>query len=303
MSNYNYHLYGLDIRSPVECPELEPYIPKSQTKQPPTITITEQNIPSRVVNSVKSPALFSASEGSIVLKIRDIGLFWITNGSHIQFERTPNVADEDVKVFLLGSCMGALLQQRGNLVLHASSRVTQKGAALFTGYSGAGKSSLLTAFLSLGYSMLADDISIVSMVQDQAWVKPGYPQAKLNADTLDKIGINRKELRWINSYKSKYAYPTSKQFHYKQAKLRMLCVLNPHDGDNFEIEEIFGTAKFELFAQNIYRQAFLQGMGLMTEMFGLITKIAERNRVFRISRPKNNFKLLEFAREIEDNLF
>ncbi len=199
--------------------------------------------------------------------------------------------------------MGALLQQRGNLVLHASSIVTQKGAALFTGYSGAGKSSLLTAFLSLGYSMLADDISIVSMVQDQAWVKPGYPQAKLNADTLDKIGINRKELRWINSYKSKYAYPTSKQFHYKQAKLRMLCVLNPHDGDNFEIEEIFGTAKFELFAQNIYRQAFLQGMGLMTEMFGLITKIAERNRVFRISRPKNNFKLLEFAREIEDNLF
>ena len=41
---------------------------------------------------------------------------------------------------------------------------------MFTGYSGAGKSSLLSAFLNLGYSMLADDVSVVSMTDNQPWV-------------------------------------------------------------------------------------------------------------------------------------
>ena len=53
--------------------------------------------------------------------------------------------ESDVRVFLLGSCIGALLHQRGILVLHAGAIHTDKGAVLFTGPWGIGKSTLLAA--------------------------------------------------------------------------------------------------------------------------------------------------------------
>ena len=65
----------------------------------------------------------------------------------------------DIRVFLLGSCLGALLHQRGVLALHASAIETDQGAVLFMGDSGMGKSTTLQAFIKRGYKMLADDIT------------------------------------------------------------------------------------------------------------------------------------------------
>ncbi len=294
----------LKFVSQLSAQSLHPIVHTSGATRLPQITISELNIPSSTTALINGSAFFSAKPGELVLQIPDVGQFWVTNGTHIQFERIPGVPDNDVKIFLLGSCLGAILQQRGNLVMHASSIVTETGTAMFTGYSGAGKSSLLSAFLSLGYSMLADDVSIVSMTDNQPWVTPGYPQAKLNGDTLEKIGQNSEGLRWINSQKSKFALPTAtEQFHSKPVTLKMLCLLHPYDGDEIIIDEISNSEKFEVFAQNVYRQGFLQGMGLMPTMFDLIAQVTTTCRVFRVSRPKHTFELLELAKTIENKLF
>ncbi len=303
VKGYVYSAYGLHIHTPVECPELMPYVHTEGIAEPPQVIISEQSVPTKVADLVSASAFFSARPGEVVLQIRNVGLFWITGGSRIRFERLQGVSDDDVKIFLLGSCLGAILQQRGNLVMHASSIVTESGAAMFTGYPGAGKSSLLSAFLSLGYSMLGDDVSVVSLENNHAWVLPGYPQAKLNGDTLEKIGVNSEGLRWINSLKSKFALPATDQFHQQPVNLKMLCLLQPYDGGDIRIDEISTVQKFEIFAQNIYRQAFMRGMGLMPDMFEAITQVASGCRVFRVSRPQETFELLELAKKIESDLF
>ena len=83
----------------------------------------------------------------------------------------------------------------------------------------------------------------------------------------------------------------------------MLCLLHPYDGDEIIIDEISNVEKFEVFAQNVYRQGFLQGMGLMPTMFDFITQVTATCRVFRVSRPKHTFELLELAKTIENKLF
>ena len=59
--------------------------------------------------------------GDLRLTVEEIGRFRITNGTHIAWHREhPGVSDQDIRTFLLGSAVGALLIQRGMLVLHGN---------------------------------------------------------------------------------------------------------------------------------------------------------------------------------------
>ena len=73
-------------------------------------------------------------------------------------------ADEDkIRLYILGTCMGALLMQRKILPLHGSAIAIDGKAYAFVGDSGAGKSTLASAFLSKGYKLLSDDVIAVSL--------------------------------------------------------------------------------------------------------------------------------------------
>lgn len=58
------------------------------------------------------------------LTVEDIGRFRITSGDRIAWHREHvGVSDQDLCTFLLGSAVGALLIQRGLLVLHGNALV------------------------------------------------------------------------------------------------------------------------------------------------------------------------------------
>ena len=60
--------------------------------------------------------------------------------------------DEDViRLYILGTCMGAILMQRKILPLHGSAIAINGKAYAIVGDSGAGKSTLASAFLKKGY--------------------------------------------------------------------------------------------------------------------------------------------------------
>ena len=68
-------------------------------------------------------------------------------GNRISFSPAAGAEETAVRLYLLGTCMGALLFQRKLLPLHGSAVVINGKAYAFVGDSGAGKSTLAAAFL------------------------------------------------------------------------------------------------------------------------------------------------------------
>ncbi len=126
--------------------------------------------------------------GDLRLLVAGIGQFRVSGGRTIAWSRSdPAVGDQDLRTFLLGSAVGALLIQRGLLVLHGNALVKEGRAIVCLGHSGAGKSTLAFALMRQGWQLLADDLVAIS---PDGQVLPGIPRIKLWEDAAAAFGLD-----------------------------------------------------------------------------------------------------------------
>ncbi len=141
-------------------------------------------------------------KGDLRLTVDDIGQFRITQGTRIAWHRQhESVSDQDIRTFLLGSAVGALLIQRGILVLHGNALEKDGRAIVCMGHSGAGKSTLAYALMLQGWRLLADDLVAIS---PDGHVLPGIPRIKLWHDAAKAFGLDPATLPPIRQGMNKY---------------------------------------------------------------------------------------------------
>lgn len=80
-----------------------------------------------------------------------------------------------------------ILDQQGELVLHAGAVVIEGFAALLVGASGRGKSTLTASFYAAGHTVLSDDGIIVTCSDTVASVEAVYPGVRLLPRTLSDL--------------------------------------------------------------------------------------------------------------------
>jgi hypothetical protein len=182
---YTYFAYGLRFESSFPLPELRP-VPCST----PDITIGYGDVPSSLSNPTAHGVAWQAAPGQLLVSVDEVARYLILENREIRVQPLPGASTDDVRVFLLGSVLGALLQSRQMLVLHASVIATRRGAVLFMGPCGAGKSTLLGAFLTAGYTMLADDKAGLVLNQD------GIPEAMSGCPVIRLTRHAVSELRY-----------------------------------------------------------------------------------------------------------
>jgi hypothetical protein len=78
---------------------------------------------------------YTAGAKGAFLDVPEAGRFLIRAGGEILIDPDPAAGGHDIRVYLLGTCLGVLLHQRGFLVLHASGVAAKGGAVLFAGLS------------------------------------------------------------------------------------------------------------------------------------------------------------------------
>jgi hypothetical protein len=133
---HNYFTFGLKLKSALPLPELGPF---SFSGKPDVII--EYDVATHALDCY----LHKTFTKSTILQIKDVAWYRISNGNHIHILKDPNASYHDVMLFLLGSVMTLLLQQRGCLVLHACAVEYNHQAYLFAAHSGIGKSTLAYA--------------------------------------------------------------------------------------------------------------------------------------------------------------
>lgn len=295
-NDHHYIAFGLTIQSPIFFPELSPA--PSSTEKPDVIIQYSKNLDCGLNAPVSSYPFWQAKENAFWLKVKGVAHFLVTEGQCITIDPEEKADLASIRLFVLGSCMGALLMQRNFFVLHGNAIRVGESCISIVGDSGAGKSTLCGAFFKQGYPILADDVCAIDA---RLKVYPSFPQIKLWKDSADHLSINTEKLRRIRPHLDKFAVPLEAQYHTEALPIRAVYFLNASHTP-YEKKEVLGVKKLEILHKNTYRKHYLKGLNKQIHHHHQSTEIAKKISVVSLSRPKNTIDVESLVQLIEDDL-
>jgi len=296
---YHYCAFGLKIASDISMPELQlcPGIFGAD------VNIAMGKVPKNIKDAIESRANFQAGKNQLLFQIKNVGSYYIEKGNQIIIEPDPNGELKAIRLFLLGSAMGAVLFQRGIFPIHGSAVSFNEFCIIITGNQGAGKSTLAAAFKEKGYEILTDDVAAVSFDSEgMPWVYPSYPQQKLWRDSLESMGNEVSSLSNIYGRIDKYAVTIQDNFCRTPIRLAGIYELWKEHCQNVELNKLSGMAKLSVIINNIYRFGFVHGLDLKEETFRYATSLGKQISVSRIIRPDGMFSAKDQLSVIENDL-
>ena len=222
------------------------------------------------------------------LDVPNIGRFLIRHGNSIVIQIHPGADEDSVRLFLLGSAFGALMAQRGLLVLHGNAIRIGDQCLVCVGSSGIGKSTLAAGFLQRGYRVLADD---VVPIDTTGRALPGFPRIKLWRDAADHLEVETATLQRLRPGLSKFNYPLDSMFERQPLPVRWIYLLDKGQVEQPQFLPMEGMQRFMPLLHNTYRRRFVVGMGREKDHLRLCGVLAGSAHVVRAQRPMAGFDL------------
>lgn len=275
----DYSVYGLTIRSALPLPELFP----AASHAVPDVVVRRGSIP--VADG--APSGLSSADGALLLVVEGIARYRISDGNTIIVEPFADVAERNVRLFLLGSAFGALLHQRGLLPLHANAIEFDGTAVAFMGPSGAGKSTLAAWFHDRGHRVISDDLCVVGFnASEMPYAAPGLPRLRLWAEAVELMG--RETADYARSYAGdetfdKFDVPIAPEGA-TTTNLPLVAVYVLERGDEFAVAQLHGMAAAEAVFAHTYRGSYLSAISGQQRHWEMVMRLVRHRPVFRVVR-------------------
>jgi hypothetical protein len=283
-----YRAFGLSIKSEFSLPELPL---ASRMDGDVDVEVKEANLTPQWSELGVHPFSIIVKKNFVMFQLPGVAIFLIKNGREIFVSPQTEEDLAQIRLFILGTCMGAILLQRGILPLHGSAVAIHGKAYAFIGDSGAGKSTLASTLLTKGFELISDDILPITFSEDNGipYVAPTYPQQKLWIESLNHLGIKAHGFSSIINREDKYLIPLSKQFSEKALPLGGIYELVKTERENIELTKLSGLATLERLSVHTYRNLFIKQLGLDEWHFLSTVKLVENVKTFQLKRPEVGF--------------
>ena len=281
---YLYQIYGLNVASEIELPELLAANPAQEIAATISLATLTETLEGMAVDG----SYLQVSGDQCQFYAEGIARFRIERGQRILIDPVPEAAPGDVRAYLLGMAFGALLHQRGLLPLHVSAVATPNGIWAFTGESGAGKSTLAAALhYQFKWPLLSDDVGVIKPCDlGQPVFHPGPPRLKLWQDALTHFEIDSHGLIPDLIRINKFHLRLERGFEHEPQRLRALVLLEPAEADEPpSLIPVNGMAAFQTVAGAVYQPYTAQRVGNRTTLFRRCAELAGQIKVFRYRRP------------------
>ncbi len=295
-TGYFHQVFGLRLRSRLELPDL-PSAPEGDVD----VEIELGDVPERLTEPATSGVRYQAAAGQFLLTVDSVARYLVSGGRSVRIQPEAGASDEDVRLFLLGSVLGALLHQREDLVLHGSAVVVEGSAVVFLGPSGIGKSTLAAAFHRRGHSLLTDDVCVIRAADGGQSVQPGIPRLRLWLDSLRQLEIADEGLAHVRKGLLKRNLADVKGAT-EALPVRKVYVLSTNNQDKFQVRALQGPRKFAAVKNQTYRLRFLEGLGTKGSHFQKGLALAQAVPVVQVQRPRFPFRLDELVERVESDL-
>jgi energy-coupling factor transporter ATP-binding protein EcfA2 len=260
----------------------------------------ELNIPQKNYLDQFASMSYRFENGRFLFHVPDTAVYSITSGSHIMVSPYPGADEAKIRLYLLGTCMGVLLMQRGILPLHGSAVVIDEKVYAIVGESGAGKSTLAAAFAHAGYPLMTDDVIAVSLSNDSAaaTVYPSYPQQKLWEESIEQLGLLSQNYSSIYQRVNKYAVPMQSQFHREPLPLAGVVELIKVSEPEPSIKAYNSLEGLHVLNVHTYRNSLLRLLNLRQWQFQSIARLASQLPVYQLRRPVDGFSAFNLVDQI-----
>jgi hypothetical protein len=300
-TSHDYLVAGLSVRSEFPLPEL---LSHSLDSAKPDIEIRYGTVPDHLSGAVQPMPEAQITSDAVLLKIPSIGRFHIQSGKQILVQPDSDVQAADLRLFLLGSALGAIYFQRGDFPLHASVVVINDAAVAFSGDPGAGKSTLAAWLNEQGHPLLCDDVCVIRFTDGQRpMAYPAFPRLKLWTDALSALDIDPQGLQRDYSRADKYHLSASGKFAAEAKPLQHINFLKFVDDISVpRIEDVNSAHAVPLLRDNTYRFQYISGLGLTKNHFLDCVKLAKATATHFLLRPRQLAAMSECQRLVEEQM-
>lgn len=295
---YKYRVYGMDIESEVEIKEL---IKVDTIDESNKINIFHGLISNDIKEKIEDKINRSYERDRIWFNVSHVGMFEITDGRNIKFETYDKYDPKLLKIYLMCSCLGYVMIQRGILAIHGGVISCDNNALIITGKRGAGKSTLITALRLKGYKFLADDIA--SIYFDKVpFVNYGFPYQKLCSDAMDRFGFNKEMYEFFKSGNTeKYNIDVIDDFLCSSIPIKVIVEISADKIQKPYLKEVKGYEKLSSIIRNIYR---CEAIGALQKVYKLYLEhsilLAQNVKYYKLIRPLKGCDINEEINLIEE---
>lgn len=288
-----YEAYGLTISSEIPLPEL---LPINVEDGKTDIVIEKADLHTLWSEHSVPDDDFVIKKDWIMFHVSKTAIFLIQSGNRIEFSPIDAAQEDEIRLYLLGTCMGAILMQRKILPIHGSAVAIDGKAYAIVGDSGAGKSTLASAFLKRGYKLMSDDVIPVTLNHENIpIVTPSYPQQKLWLESLNHFEMDSNNYQPLIVREDKFAVPVQSQFFSEPLPLAGVFELIKGEDSEIDIKPIQSLQRFYKLYHHTYRNFFIQKSGLMDWHFNTSARMIKKIEFFQIRRPTNRFTATDLS--------
>jgi hypothetical protein len=319
----SFRTYGLTIDSDLPLPGLQ-----ALADPPPQsdLVLCLAAFPSWAQELLKSqpvarrirPAGFLPGESFTVWEYPDESFFQLIYGDGTRFvidgraarvwgEAGPGLTHEDLCVYLLGPVMGFIARRRGFTPLHASCVIVGGRAIAFLGEAGSGKSTTAAALALRGWPTLCEDVCILTEINMQLHVIPGYPRICLWPDSVSYLFSSPDALPAIvRGWEKRFLLlddSTRARAAISSCPLSSILFLAPRsdDGRAPSIEPLAKRHAVLQLVQNSYMNWLLNRQQRASE-FDIMAKLVSQADCFRLTPSSDPARLDELVSLIESHV-
>jgi hypothetical protein len=281
------HLYciaGLTVASEIALPGAR----AATGAQEPDVVMRRGDVPAHLDNpSVKMPN-WEADADRFLLRSPGVARFLLRGGRDIVFQPEPGGDDADCAIYLLGTVFGALLHQRGHIVLHASAVAVDGAAVLFCGRSGLGKSTLAAALSMRGFPLLSDDVCAIGFDGGgNPYVQTDSRQLKLADDAIASFGLDRRRGPAVLKNMAKYYVEPAVGTDAAELPIGRIYILRRREVSQSGIDTPVSAEVLRLLQRNAYRPGIVKRTGQAPRYFAAAAKIVRKAGVYGLTAPRD----------------
>ena len=284
---HNYMIFGYRVSSAFELNAYE------SDFDHPDVIIEKGQISCFNDAFVKAGYHYDLEEDLIAFDVPEIGAFEIRNGNTIIVQPVYESNLRELELFIFGSAFGFLMHQNKVFPLHGSPVNLGMGCITLVGHSGAGKSSLASAFVERGYKLLTDDVSRIECIDSVYYVHPSYPSQKIWKDDMDRLAINYDPEHRVISQLDKYYIKSRDRFCDVRQPLIAVIEIVPSEVRSPTLVQMHQSDVLNAFLTHSYRQEVMGGKTDLGAHLRFCSSLSKSISFFRILRPLEGFTVRE----------
>jgi len=254
----------------------------------PDVHIALSTEKKQVENPLYEDEYYKLNQYEFSMNIENAGWFYASGGNKVELVLNEGVSQSTLELYLNGSTYGAILHQRGILPMHGSCFAFQGKGIMLCGESGAGKSSLTTAFVLDGNEFLTDDVTPIIFSEGKPQIWAMSDRVKLWGDSLEQLKQIQKGLDPIDPETEKFYFPlpSSKADSFP---LDHIFLLEVQENEEVCFQDLKGAEKLTGLRNEIYRLEYLLGMPENeAKFFPQLAAISKKVCMTSLIRPRNS---------------